>query len=228
MATASFYGSEVTGSNLQISYGAFGNFNPGDLFILVSCGSSNLPNSFSGTNGAPSLSKLFELNNLPAATGSAYLAVYFGVSTSSAVNTSYVSNSAVGFDGAVTLGFIVAPSSGRIMRSPVQEATQRLTGAAPESFSLTSVSGLNSGDVLLAVSGSFVNNTGYSALEDTDGTWGTVRQRITNSRQVTGQTKTVSGGVNETFDGSTGAREARIVLVSCQEQREDPHWGILA
>lgn len=198
---------------------------PNDLvLIFYFTNGSAVPQSFSGTNNAPSLTRAF----LQTGNSNCSVACFYGFATSNSSAPSYTGASVGGVaQGIVLMGVIVKPSANRVMRIPTLESQQSVP-LAPTNFSVSSVSALNSGDVLFGLGSVTKVISGGSVVQDTDGTWGTLRINSQGSGEGTAQSKVTNGGTVETYNGSINNRDGLVALVSCQEQREDPHWGILA
>lgn len=197
---------------------------PNDLvLIFYFTNGSAVPQSFSGTNNAPSLTRAF----LETGNSNCSVACFYGFATSNSSAPSYTGASVGGVaQGIVLMGVIVKPSANRVMRIPTLESQQSVP-LAPTNFSVSSVSALNSGDVLFGLGSTEQVGSG-SSPEDTDGTWGTRVINTQGSADATMQSKVTNGGIVETYNGSVSNRPGLVALVSCREQREDPHWGILA
>lgn len=231
MASVAYHGdSYILGQTGTVTFNGFSTSSasivPNDLvLIFYLTNGTGVPLSFSGTNNAPSLTRAFlESNN----NGQGRIACFYGFATSNSSSPSY---SGAAFDGLaggiVLMGFIVKPSANRVMRIPTLESKE-IVFAVPTNFSVSSVSALNSGDVLFGLGSVTKVISGGSVVQDTDGTWGTLRINSQGSGEGTAQSKVTNGGTVETYNGSIDNRDGLVALVSCQEQREDPHWGILA
>lgn len=238
MATASYIGSGNGSGNTGgfLGYSSFGAQSAGSYLVLAAVSNKGLPGSITnvtadggGSTPAPSLNRFISLGNV-----NTQFAVYGGLITTSFSSANYTWYASEDNTGVAYIYYVVVPSSGKSLLSPVLNAS----AYSVSSISLTTNLALNSGDVVFGIGGLSPEKSGgvERDTDTTDGSWSSMGTRLMPSggftqSQVFGQFKNVAGGANQTWNPvvtSTNSGTGVASLFTIAELQDQPHWGILA
>lgn len=200
----------------------------GEILVLAIVSASAGPGSTATVNDLPTLNSFYD-----AQSSSAYFfRLYSGNVTA---DGNYPIGYKVNFGASgnyVSMMWAVRPDTGKTLNPLVLEPVD----TSIQSFSVTSTTTLNSGDVVVGVGSGLGLDSVTLDSDTTDGVWengfvegGAVGQQ--SRVWLFGQTKVVTGGQNQTFNGSTQnifQDTGRVTILSFTEVRDQPYWGILA